>query len=152
LKHAVKVLVDFGEGQTLNVEVRKVARSWGNIKELIRVSREVAGKARQAEELKKELAGADDAKTAALTAEVNELEAESSKNVEVLIDWMVGTEDHPSAIADWDFYEDESQTVKVAIDRQRIEEFEPAEIATMAGAILGSLGPGEAKSAISAAQ
>lgn len=152
MKNAVRVKVDFGEGQELNVEVRKVARSWGNIRQLIQVSREVAGKARQAEDLKKQLEGADVAKTASLTAEINELESESSKNVEVLLDWIVGSEDHPAAIADWDFYEDEDHLVKVPISRQRVEEFEPGEIATMAGAILGSLGPGEAKSANSAAQ
>jgi hypothetical protein len=152
MKNAVKVKVDFGEGQELNVEVRKVARSWGNIRELIRVSREVAGKTRQAEELKKQLETVEEDKKAALAAQINELDGESSKNVEVLVDWLVGSEDHPAAIADWDFFEDDEQTSKVAINRQRIEEFEPAEIATMAGAILGSLGPGEAKSANSAAQ
>ena len=117
----------------------------------MRVSREVAGKAQQAEALKLELPGADEAKATKLNAQINELEAESSRNVEVLIDWLVGSEDHPSAVADWDFYEDDTQTTKVEISRQRIDEFEPSEIATLAGAILASLGPGEAKGAISAA-
>ena len=143
-EHTVPAKIEFGEGQELNVSVRKVSRSWGNIKQLMAVSRDVAQKARRADELKKGLDGLDAAAKAAAENEIADLEAESSQNVEVLIDWMAGIDDHPAAIADWDYYEDGDGSQRVAITRIRIEEFEPAEIAAIAAGILQSLSVPEA--------
>ena len=140
----VPVKIDFGEGQELNIEVRKVARSYGNIKQLMAVSKEVARNASQAADLKKQAESLEGAAKTAMEAQAIEIEGESSRSVEVLIDWIAGAEGQLAAIAKWDFFEDDSHSQTVEISRARIEEFEPAEIATIAATILQSLSPPEA--------
>jgi hypothetical protein len=80
-----------------------------------------------------------------IESEISDLDEKSTENVEALIDWMAGDEANPGAIADWDYFEDEAHTEKVEISRQRLEEFEPAEIAVLASAILENMNVGESK-------
>lgn len=80
-----------------------------------------------------------------IESEIADLDEKSTANVEALIDWMAGDEENPGAIADWDYFEDEAHTQKVEISRQRLEEFEPAEIAGLASAILENMNVGESK-------
>jgi len=80
-----------------------------------------------------------------IESEIADLDEKSTVNVEALIDWMAGDEENLGAIADWDYYEDEGHTQKVEISRQRLEEFEPAEIAVLASAILENMNVGESK-------